>query len=150
MFLMTKIKRQHKPGSVQFLGTQEAVVFTDAEKSWKGFIHQRIRWISKNRGYTDPWIRFFSLLTWSVNFLLLAGMILGLADPDCFYAGVILWLIKILTEFLPVSRMAQFLNKKHLTGYYFIAQVFQLVYVTLLGAAGNFLPYQWKGRTFRK
>jgi cellulose synthase/poly-beta-1,6-N-acetylglucosamine synthase-like glycosyltransferase len=150
MFLLTQITQRYKAGSVLFAGNQNALTLTVAERCWKGFINQRIRWISKNRGYSDPWIRIFSLLTWSVNFLLLIGMFLGLADYKILYLSLALWLGKILSEYLLVSRMSKFLKKRSLTGYYFIAQVFQLFYVTILGFLGNFLPYRWKGRFINK
>jgi len=150
MFLMAKIRRQYKGGSIRFLDNHEAVTFTVAEKSWNGFINQRIRWISKSRGYTEPWIKFISVLTWSLHFLLLTGMILGLADLRFLYYSFGLWMIKILSDFIPVSMMARFLQKEYLTGYYFIAQVFQLFYVSVFGVIGNLLPYRWKGRAYRK
>ncbi|MEI6456056.1 MAG: glycosyltransferase [bacterium] len=150
MFLLTNIIRHYKPGSVLFAGDPHALTLTVAERSWNGFINQRIRWISKNRGYSDPWIRMFSLLTWTVNFLLLGGIFLGIAVPQILYLTLVLWFGKILSEYILVSKMAEFLDKKYMTGYYFIAQVFQLFYVTILGILGNFLPYRWKGRRIRK
>ena len=150
MFLMSKIRQRYPRGSIQFLGYPEATTFTVAEKSLNDFLNQRVRWISKSRGYTDPWIKFISLLTWTVHFILLTGMMLGFADRRFFFFAFTLWLLKILSEYFLVSRMARFLHKKQLTGYYFIAQLFQLVYVSVFGIIGNVLPYRWKGRTYRK
>jgi hypothetical protein len=52
----------------------------------------------------------------------------------------------MLLEFPMVGIMARFFGKRKLIGYYFIAQVFQLVYVPVAGMLGLVLPYRWKGR----
>ncbi len=145
-FLMAAISKKYGGHSVKFLADREAVVYTQPEDSLQGFINQRLRWVSKSRGYREPVVIGLALITYAVHLFLLAGMVAGVFFPGLLAVSLALWLAKILIEYPIVWRMAGFLNKKHLLGYYFAAQVFQLFYVVLIGMFGTILPHQWKGR----
>ena len=150
MFLMLKFLKAYGKKTVMFLGDPKAITYTGAEKTWSGFLNQRIRWISKGHGYTDPWVVFVAVYTWLVNFTLLTGVVFGFFAPRFLGISIVLWLAKILSEFLPVFRMSKFSNKTNLLNHYFLAQLFQWIYVSIIGILGNFLPYQWKGRSINK
>ena len=79
--------------------------------------------------------------------MLLAGMLVGFFFPSLLAISILFWLGKILVDYPMVWIMSRIFRKKNLAGYYFIAQVFQLVYVTVAGLFGLFLTYRWKGRT---
>jgi cellulose synthase/poly-beta-1,6-N-acetylglucosamine synthase-like glycosyltransferase len=145
-FLMAAISKKYGEHSVKFLADREAVVYTQPEDSLQGFINQRLRWVSKSRGYREPAVIGLALITYAVHLFLLAGMVAGVFFPGLLAVSLALWLAKILIEYPMVWRMAGFLDKKHLLGYYFTAQVFQLFYVVLVGMFGTILPHQWKGR----
>ena len=149
-FLMSSIRRHYGSKAIVFNSNSRAVLSTEPESSLSGFLNQRIRWVSKSRGYRDPVVIAVGIVTWLVNFLLLTGIIVGFFFPAILLTSLVLWLIKILLEYPLVRIMIRFFGKKELYGYYFIAQVFQLVYVVLTGILGLFLPYRWKGRTSQR
>jgi len=150
MFLLSKFLKNYGKKSAIFLGNPQAIVYTQAERTWNGFINQRIRWISKSRGYSDPFLLTLSVYTWLVHFILLAGVFIGFNNPHLLVVSIVLWFAKILAEYPLVLKMSGFFNKKHLLIYYFAAQLIQLIYVAIFGILGNFLPYRWKGRNFRR
>jgi poly-beta-1,6-N-acetyl-D-glucosamine synthase len=145
-FMLSAIRKRFGKGSIVFNADQRSIVSTGAEATLKGFIHQRIRWVSKSRGYRDPAVILVGIVTYLVHFLLAGGIILGALSPVLFRLSLFLWLAKILLEYPMVWTMMRFFGKKKLAGYYFIAQVFQLFYVPLAGMLGLLLPYKWKGR----
>jgi cellulose synthase/poly-beta-1,6-N-acetylglucosamine synthase-like glycosyltransferase len=149
-FLLASVRKIHGHGSVRFLLNQEAIVTTQAENTLKGFLHQRIRWVSKSRGYRDPVVVGVAVLTWLFQFLLLSGMVAGLWCPRLGLLSFFLWIAKMLADYPMVYLMSRFFRKSHLLGYYFAAQLFQLVYVVAVGLAGNFISYRWKGRRIKK
>jgi poly-beta-1,6-N-acetyl-D-glucosamine synthase len=146
-FMMNAIRNRFGKTSLVFNPDPLSSVSTEPEKNLKGFLNQRIRWVSKSRGYRDPIIIFVGLVAYLTPFLLLAGFSLGHAFPSLLRLSLLLWLTKILLEYPMVWIMIRFFGKQKLTGYYFIAQVFQLAYVPLAGLLGLFVPYRWKGRT---
>ena len=145
-FLMSAIRKQFGKMSLVFNGDPLATVSTEPESTLAGFFNQRIRWVSKSPGYRDPVVILVGFVTYLTHLLLLAGMLSGFAFSTFLFFSLVLWFIKILIEFPMVWIMIRFFGKKKLTGYYFIAQVFQLAYVPLAGMMGLFLPYRWKGR----
>lgn len=145
-FLMSAIGKKFGRRAIGTLVNIEAFVFTDPLPSLKSFFNQRLRWVSKSRGYKDAAVIFLALLTYSVHLLLLAGIVYGVFCPRILIFTLLLFLIKMVVEYPIVWLMARLLNKKEFLGYYFIAQVFQLFYVTIVGFLGNFITYRWKGR----
>ena len=145
-FMMSAIRKQFGNGSLVFNADPLSMVSTEPEATLSGFLHQRIRWVSKSRGYRDPVVITVGVVTYLVHFTLLAGMLSGLFIPKLLSLSLFLWLVKILLEYPMVWIMARYFGKKKLSGYYFVAQVFQLIYVPVSGIAGLFLPYRWKGR----
>jgi cellulose synthase/poly-beta-1,6-N-acetylglucosamine synthase-like glycosyltransferase len=149
-FLMMKFRKLFGGKAIRFLRDREAVTWTSPSGSWHEFLEQRIRWVSKSRGYRDPAVLAAGLLTYGQFVILMAGFIAGVFYPVLLLLTFLLWLVKILAEYPLVWLMAGFFGKKKLLSWYFIAQVFQFVYVIFAGLAGQFSSYTWKGRSFRR
>lgn len=145
-FLMNSVGKYYGRQAILFNHDPQAIVATDPEAALAGFLNQRVRWVSKSRGYRDPVVIAVGLSTWLVHFSLLAGIVSGLMWPEMLLVSLLLWIVKMAAEFPMVRRMTRFFENRELLGYYFVAQLFQLVYVTVVGMAGLFLPYRWKGR----
>lgn len=145
-FMMSAIRKQYGNRSLVFNSDPVSSVGTVPEATLAGFLNQRIRWVSKSRGYKDPVVIMVGLVTWLTHLLLLSGILMGIFNPGLLLISVSLWVAKMLIDYPIVWMMKRYFRKNGLNGYYFIAQVFQLVYVPLAGLLGLFLPYRWKGR----
>jgi len=148
-FLMMKFRKRYGGKSVVFLNAKEAIVQTLPCASVNDFWEQRLRWVSKSRGYSDATVITAGLLTFGFPFLILIGGIIGIFHPLILILASSLWFVKILAEYPLVWLTARFFEKKHLLNYYFVAQVFQFFYSITVAIAGQFSMYSWKGRTFR-
>ncbi|MCK9203772.1 MAG: glycosyltransferase [Saccharofermentanaceae bacterium] len=149
-FLMSGILRKYGNKAICFQYDRSALVCTEPERTLSGFLHQRIRWVSKGRGYRDPFVITVAGITYFTQLFLLAGMLSGFWLPHLFLITLSLWIVKLLLDYPLVYLMARFLDKKGLLGYYFIAQAFQLFYMVGVGLAGFIFPFNWKGRTSRR
>ena len=145
-FMMSAIRKHFGPRSLVFNFNSVATVGTGAESTLQGFLNQRFRWVSKSRGYSDPFVILVGLVTWLTAMMLLGGLAAGIFFPKILFPAMLLWSLKIALEFPMVWMMSRFFGKEKLLKYYLPAQVFQLVYVPLAGLFGLFLPYRWKGR----
>ncbi len=145
LFLMMKIRKKYGSRSVNYLFAEEAVVSVKAKKSVREFFSQRLRWVSKSRGYTDPIILAVSIVTWLFNFLLLATLVTGIFTLYVFIFSLLLLGIKMILELPAVCRIMVLSGKTNLF-LYPVAQLINLVYVSLVGILGNVLSYKWKGR----
>lgn len=149
-FLMMKFLKQFGRKSVVFVNAKDAITLTNPCKSLNDFWEQRLRWVSKSRGYRDLPVITAGLLTFGFPFLIFVGGIIGLFHPVILLLASFIWFLKILAEYPMVWMMARFFEKKHVLNYYFVAQVFQFFYSIAVTVAGQFSVYSWKGRSFRK
>ena len=145
-FLMDSVKRMYGGKSIRFVFDREAMVKTDAEQTIPGFIHQRIRWMSKSRGYRDPIVIITGLATLLLVFLIFVGMTVGFFFPRIFGISCLMLLIKLMADLLMVKPVFDLSGSRINPVYYILAHIFQVLYVPVLSVAALFMPFRWKGR----
>ncbi len=145
---MLKIKRQFGNKSVRFLKNLDVIVFTEPKKNLKEFIHQRIRWASKNKVY-DKKILLVSFTVYITNLLLILGIILALFIPAIFKTIVISMIIKMLIDLPILFGITKFVNQRKMMFYAFPLIILYPIYVIITGALGIVGNYQWKGRNIK-
>ncbi len=148
VFLLLKIKNMFGYSSVHFIKNMNAIVYTEAESSLKSFFYQRIRWTSKSKGYKDFSIIMVAIIVYMYSFSLLSGFVLSLFIPQILYTVLFLFLIKALIDFPILLGICNFSGRKKLLRYYLPLQAIYFVYITVIGALGNFVKFKWKDRSF--
>jgi cellulose synthase/poly-beta-1,6-N-acetylglucosamine synthase-like glycosyltransferase len=146
LFLLMKIKKEYGAASIEFLFERKALVRTKAKKTPAEFLSQRLRWVSKSRGYTDPVIMAVAILTWLLNFLLLSGLLAGIFSYPLFLFSMSLFGLKVLLEFPAVYRILGLIGRRNLFWLYPLVQLMNLFYVTGIGTFGNVISVEWKER----
>jgi len=145
-FLLWKVKKAFKKGTIRFLRNPDAIVTVPASQGLIGFLRQRIRWISKTRGYKDPMVLLTGAFTYLFQAGIFTGGIIGLFTPLFLYLALMFFLFKMLVDFPVVLVMAGFFRKQNLWTWYIPAQLFQILYVPLTGMVAFLIPVRWKGR----
>lgn len=149
MLLMYKIYKKY-PAHVLFLKNRQAIVSTQAQTSWEGFVNQRIRWASKADQYDDKRIFWVLLSVYSIN-LLFVGLLLA-----SFWNNWYLWLLLLLVivktaiEYPFVRSVAAFFGQQHLLVYFPAMEPFHILYTVVIGWLGKFGSYRWKDRKINK
>lgn len=146
MFMMMSIKKKYGAGSVRFIRSQEAIVNTPATRGLNSFIQQRMRWVSKSRGYTDP-----LLITTSIVVFLINAMLVAAASASVFYPGYrdfffFLYFIKMLIDLPLMLSYSRFQRTASLLWLFPFMEIVNALYTLLIGIAGNIGKYEWKGR----
>jgi cellulose synthase/poly-beta-1,6-N-acetylglucosamine synthase-like glycosyltransferase len=145
-FMMAAVSKIFGKGSVVFNFDPGSVVTTESESTLRGFVNQRLRWVSKSKGYRDPVVIGVGAITYLTHLMLLAGIVSGVFYHPLLFVSLALWMFKMSAEFPMVWIMGRFFSVQPGVGYYLMAQLFQLFYVPLIGILGQVLPYRWKGR----
>lgn len=145
MLLMHKIYSLD-PLKVFYLKKKDAIVVTPAEKTWKDFFNQRIRWASKAVHYKDKRIIYVLLLTYLVNLFFLVCFIAAFFDIKWAAFFVLFLLAKILIEFPFVNTVSRFFGQQWLMKYFIILQPVHILYIIISGWLGRFGSYTWKNR----
>ena len=144
LFLVQKVA-QKWPGSVFFLKTPAAAVRTLAMPDWKSFVHQRIRWGSKNAALPEWPVRlslaWVFACCWALP-VLGGAAILGWTSWLPF--GVLL-VVKAGADALFLHQMSTFFNKKEAFQWFLPAQILHILYIALIGTLSIFYKkYQWR------
>jgi cellulose synthase/poly-beta-1,6-N-acetylglucosamine synthase-like glycosyltransferase len=146
MFLMMNIKKKFGAKSIRFLRSEEAIVNTPATLGLRSFIQQRLRWVSKSRGYTDPLLITASILVFLTNACLVFIGIISIGLPEYFKLFLLLYLLKILVDLPLMTSYSRFQKSYTLLWLFPIMELLNAVYTLLIGIAGNVGKYEWKGR----
>ena len=145
MLLMQKIS-QHFPRKISYLLSKEAIVTTQAAKTWKEFFSQRIRWASKATNYNDLKIFSALFLVYFFNCSLLALGIAGFWNNNLWWGFASILISKIIVELLFLYPVARFYNKTDLLKLFPLFQPLHILYTIIAGWLGAFGSFEWKGR----
>lgn len=145
MLLMQKIA-QRFPDKIFYLLSKEAIVTTDAAKSWKEFFSQRIRWASKATHYHDRKIFSALFLVYFFNLSLLIMLVAGFWNPFLWLGFAEILIAKTIIELLFIYPVAGFFDKPGLLKLFLLFQPVHIVYTAIAGWLGRFGSFEWKGR----
>ena len=145
MLLMQKIA-QHFPGKISYLLSKDAIVATQASKTWKEFFSQRVRWASKATNYNDIKIFCALFLVYFFNCALVALFITGFWMPVLWLGLAGILIVKIIIELFFLYPVAKFYNKEKLLTLFPFFQPLHIVYTVIAGWLGVFGRFEWKGR----
>jgi len=149
VFMMLTFKKAFGPESVHFLPAEEAVVSTAPEQSFRAFIAQRLRWVSKSRGYTDIWLILSSLIVYMTNLAFAVSLLIGLFMPEVLrYAGIF-FLTKLIIDLPVMISVSRFFKRSRLLLLFPFLEPLNAFYTAYIGLAGNRKSFSWKGRKFR-
>ncbi len=146
MFLMMSIKKKFGAHSIQFLRSTDAIVKTPATKGLQAFIQQRMRWVSKSRGYTDPILIATSITVFLANTLLVVTAAAAFFFPEYGRLFLILYGLKLLVDLPLMLSYSRFERSRSLLWLYPLLELLNAVYTLGIGIAGNVGKYEWKGR----
>jgi len=132
--------------SISTTKNKDAVVYTKAERSFSGFISQRLRWASKAKNLHIKTAWFIGAVLFLSNLILLIIGIYsffgGINVRFCLFALIYKCIIEFLLLFLGRFMYKQKLN---LT-YYIPAFIANLFYVPVISLASVMVKSKWKGR----
>ncbi len=144
IFLLHNIKKKY-PKEIHFLKSNDAVVYTKAEKSLKSFFRQRVRWASKSSSYKDSDSIISSLIVLLTNLVLIVLYILSIFDIAFLPAALVLTMLKIIPDLILILLSAGYFKIKKLIAYFPVTMTVYPFYIVITGVAGLFTKkISWK------
>lgn len=147
MLLMLHLKKTF-PNSIQYLKSENAVVYTHAKKTLKSFWEQRKRWVSKSKHYTDSYVILISLLIYINNLLPFFSLFLSVVYPKFIFVFIVTFGLKSAVDYIFVKDICRFFKKNDLIKLFIPVQLAYLIYVSIIGLIGNLQSYKWKSRQY--
>jgi cellulose synthase/poly-beta-1,6-N-acetylglucosamine synthase-like glycosyltransferase len=149
IFLMEKMFRIY-PKKVKFLKSEEAIVETNSENTWKLFINQQIRWASKSVSYTNFFSKFVGIAVFLENLLVLILGVFTLLFPQFWLTFILVFTLKIMIDFILIAQTSFFLKSIKSLKHYLIVSLLYPFFIVITGSLSLFKNYEWKGRIFKK
>ena len=146
MFLMFNIQKRFGNKAVHFLKNNAAVAFTEASPTLDAFVHQRLRWTSKSKTYSNSWVISIAIIVFLMNLSLLTSWIFFFTSLCSLHVVIIILVSKTLFDFLLLFSFANYFKQRKPFWTYIPAVFIIPIYTVLIGLLGNIIPSKWKGR----
>lgn len=137
------------PGTIGFLKSFDAIVYTHAKPNLKEFLNQRRRWASKSVKYKDKKVVAVVVGLWLFNLSALLNVLLGFYDKLFWGICAGQLLLLALLELAMLGPVTAFFKRRSLLILIPISVPLYVVYFAYIGMIGNKGKYLWKGRMVR-
>jgi hypothetical protein len=145
MFLMLWLKREH-PGSIRYISTSGAAIRTAPCRDLGTLLMQRFRWVSKSRYYRDILLNLTALLVFLASASILMVAVRCFFTPQLIPLFLVLLLAKSAVDALFLNPVLNHYGRRKWWLLILPLELVYFMYVSMVGIAGQFFPYTWKGR----
>ncbi len=146
MFLLAKLPIEE----IFFLKNAGATVQTQPCPTVRAFFQQRLRWGTKNTGWTNRRLQAVLALLWAVPFGVVCNALLALWCPPLGGIALLLLSAKAWADGRLLREMTAFFHQKKHLGHFWSALLTHTIYLTMVGLASLVVRrYWWKGRRWR-
>ncbi|MCS7036962.1 MAG: glycosyltransferase [Saprospiraceae bacterium] len=146
MFLLAKLPVKE----VFFLKNADAAVQTLPCPTVMAFFHQRLRWGTKNTGWTNQRLKSALALLWALPFAAVLGAVLAFWYPPLGGIALLLFGAKAWADRRLLREMTAFFRQEEALRYFWPALAIHFIYLTVVGLAALVVRrYRWKGRRWR-
>lgn len=145
VLLMEKLKSNF-PQRLVFIKAKAATIETFAVKGLLNFIHQRIRWTSKSKLYTEISIKVIALLVLLHSISVVFLFIVAFFNIKYLPFAIVIIFLKSLSDLILLATASTFFSNSYLLLYFPLLQIFHILYISSIGILGNIIQSKWKGR----
>jgi cellulose synthase/poly-beta-1,6-N-acetylglucosamine synthase-like glycosyltransferase len=145
VFILYKTKLV-APKRIAFIKSEEAIVYTSAQKNVSGFFNQRVRWGAKAKGFSDVSALVSILLLFFSNLMVTAVMVLGLVFLPLIMPALIIFGLKLIADMVFLLPVTRFYKKTGLLVFYPLMSLWLPIYISITGILSLRGNYVWKGR----
>jgi glycosyltransferase involved in cell wall biosynthesis len=144
IFLLHHIKKQY-PGSIAYLNSKDALVYTKAEKDVSQFFRQRLRWASKAKYYKDTDSVITALSVFMINVFILVLFISAVFDTSYLKLSLIVFTAKLLIDSLLLAKQLSLYGSLKKLCYLFPLALLYPIYISYTGFRSLFIKnVNWK------
>lgn len=146
MFRLESVLRRFGSRAVGMAALAGSMVSTRPASGIREFSAQRMRWVSKSKGYRRPEIIVPAIVVFLFNALLALILVLSVVYPLLLLAYMAFVLLKTLADLPLVYPSFQLAGQKQLIPWFVFFQFFYPPYVLITALAGLWFPVHWKSR----
>jgi len=148
-FLLEKLFK-HYPDKVHFLKSNEVIVKTKPQKSFKELLSQRIRWAAKTTAFTSRFAKFVGVTVLLMNLLVIITFVLFLFNLFHWELLLAIIITKFIFDYMLLNKAFRFYKQHLLLRSYCIGSFFYPFFSMFVAIVSLQTTYSWKGRRFNK
>ena len=140
----------NKAYKVSYLKSENAIVWTQPQPTFKDLLEQRKRWAAKSTAYSNLMSKFVAFVVFLMNITIIAGiglLIFGRLTTEVFLSVI---LLKFITDILSILSAGNFFGHKMCLQYFILSFLFYPLFVLIVCASALLKGFQWKGRRYSK
>lgn len=150
VFFLEALNKRLGANAISFIKNHGYWVKTIVEPKVSGWINQRIRWVSKSKGYKDAFLIFTSLLVLFTNLTLIILFIAAFFNFQLASTLLYLFLLKGLTDFIFLKQASSDSLQKHLLKFFIPMSFIYPFFISYTAIVGQFKSFTWKDRNYKK
>jgi poly-beta-1,6-N-acetyl-D-glucosamine synthase len=131
VFLLHSLKKETKP-KIMWLESSRAMVTTEAATSFRQFIMQRCRWISKSPVYSDRFTIILGIVTFVTIVLQMIYYAWYIIDLSIIWILILFLMLKSIPDFLILWNTAKRYESRNLVRWFIPTQLIYPVYVLIV------------------
>jgi cellulose synthase/poly-beta-1,6-N-acetylglucosamine synthase-like glycosyltransferase len=144
VFVLHHIKKKFGANLIGFCKQRESIVMTYPPKNLQKFLAQREKWASKTPAYQDRFSLFTAGLIFSYALFTVICAIGSFFSLELLYILIILYGVKMLSDFFLLWDFSRFVNDKSMMKIYPVVQLIYPFYIIF----SAFAALVYKKRTF--
>jgi Glycosyltransferases, probably involved in cell wall biogenesis len=128
IFLLHSIKKENG-SKILWLESPDTLVTTASSSTFRSFVKQRGRWISKGKAYKDNHTIVLGIVTFVTISMLMAYLFASLIYPDLIWVFILMLILKSVPDFLILQNTCRRYSKRNLMRWFLPAQLIYPFYV---------------------
>ena len=149
IFLLQKMLKQY-PDKVHFLKSNEVIVKTNPEKSFKSLLSQRIRWAAKTTAYKSTFAKLVGITVLLMNLIVVLTIILSVFNLLQWKLTLPIIITKLVLDYVLLNKIYTFYNQRLPFQYYLLGGFLYPLFSLFVAIVSFRTTYHWKGRKFNK
>jgi cellulose synthase/poly-beta-1,6-N-acetylglucosamine synthase-like glycosyltransferase len=128
IFLLHSLKRQADT-KILWLESNDALITTESPFTFRSFLKQRNRWISKGKAYTDIYTIILGIFTFLAIAVQTGFLIASVVHPSLIWVLICVVVLKSIPDLLILRNTTERFGKKELMRWFFLSQLIYPFYV---------------------
>lgn len=149
VFLLLEVLKKNGSQAIRFQFDAQHWVKTKTQQTFEQLVQQRIRWTSKSKIYSNPFLIFVSLLVLFANMSIPFLFLWSLFNLNILPSLILFWLLKLIIDYFFIRRVALLSNQQFgLTEYFNTALIYPF-FISYIAIIGQFASFRWKDRVYK-
>jgi cellulose synthase/poly-beta-1,6-N-acetylglucosamine synthase-like glycosyltransferase len=137
------------PGTIHFVKSSDALIYTNPQRNIVDFINQRKRWTSKSKSYQDVFAKYVAISVFLFCLSIFCALLFSIFNIKFMYYFGLFYVAKLVIDFPLLFQITKFIKKQRLLIMVPFLELLYPIYIVFIAIYGNIGKYTWKDRKIK-